>query len=721
MSGYRHYNNSVHSHLPKTHGAYRLVERMQHKLAELIDLEKTRHILERFSDAVGIPSAIIDLQGNVLIASRWRRICTDFHRPHPTACKRCIESDTILANELMQGKDFSLYSCMNGLTLAASPVIIENEHLANAFMCQFLTSEPDLDFFSRQADEYGFVKTAYFNALSEVPVVAQNALPPILSFLTSFSEMLATMGLKHLRQLETENELQAARDRLQTQNRELRLSEEELRARNEELLSSRDQIAILARLPAENPSPVLRIAEDGRLLYWNGAARDLMAGSEGWQEGGHVPPFWRGVVAEAFEVGSSSTLEAILGDRIFSLRAVPVSDNGYVNIYATDITERKQIEDELRRAKQEWERTFDSVPDLIAILDPQHRIVRANREMARRIGMEPEGCTGMRCHECVHKTQSAPELCPHEQTIADGRQHIAEVYEENLGGYFLVSTTPLRDEDGAIVGTVHVARDITERKLMEEELRKSRDELETRVNERTADLARAVARLELINQELQEFAFVASHDLQEPLRKIQSFCDLVLRSNMDRVDEKGKDHLTRIQQAAKRMQQLLKDLLNYSRVASHPEPFQSVDMKAIITEAAEVFEHKLKEIGGKIEILEMPVIEADSSQMTRLFQNLIGNAVKYAGSQKLYIRIYSDRTGSFHRFFVEDNGIGFEEKYLDRIFSPFQRLHGSAKYTGTGMGLAICRKIAERHSGSITAKSTPARGSTFIVLLPVKQ
>jgi len=694
---------------------------MQHKLVELIDVAKTQEILVSFLGAVGIPAAIADLEGKTVIATHMLRICTDFHRLNPATCKRCIESDTILANELMQGKGFSLYRCLNGLTDAASPIVIGGEHIANAFIGQFLTEKPDLDFFSRQADEFGFDKSDYFHALSEVPIVDQNVLPRLLAFLTSFAEMIANQGLKQLRQLEIEKELEAARDKLQFQNEELTASEEELRAQNEELLLFREQIETLARFPGEDPNPVLRVAADGRLLYSNEAARRSMACPQDWREGGNVPPFWRQVVAEAFAKGASNTLDARIDDKVFSCTVVPVLDNGYVNIYATDITERKRMEDELLRAKQEWERTFDSVPDLIAILDTQHRIVRANREMARRIGLEPELCVGLRCHECVHNSPTALEICPHQRSLLDGREHIAEVHEERLGGHFLISTTPLRDEHGDMVGTVHVARDITGRKKMEEELRKSRDELEARVHQRTADLAEAVARLELINQELQEFAFVASHDLQEPLRKIQSFCDMVVRSNRDRVDEKGKDYLARMQQAAKRMQQLLKDLLNYSRIATQPEPFQPVDMKEVVTEAAEVFEYKIRKDGGKIEISEMPVIEADSSQMTRLFQNLISNAVKYANPQGLLIRIYSDREDSFCRIYVEDNGIGFDEKYLDRIFSPFQRLHGRTEFSGTGMGLAICRKIVERHSGSITAKSSPGKGSTFIVTLPVRQ
>ncbi|SPF34976.1 putative Histidine kinase [Syntrophobacter sp. SbD1] len=589
---------------------------MQYKLAELIDVEKTEVILGRIIDAFGASAGIIDLEGNVIVAVRWRKICTDFHRKNQVSRKRCIVSTTKLANEVAPGGSFSVFKCLNGLTGASSPIVIEGEHLGNAFICQFLTEKPDTDFFTGQADEHEFDKSSYLSALSELPIIGRGALPSLLPLITSIAEAIASVGLRQLRQMEVEKELHRVRDKLQLQNAELKASEEELRAQNEKLYLSRN---------------------------------------------------------------------------------------------------------ELLRAKQEWERTFDAVPDLIAILDPQHRIVRANREMARRIGLETEQCAGLLCHECVHDSSSAPAICPHQLTLLDGREHIAEVHEPHLGGHFLVSTTALRDERGDIVGTVHVARDITGRKRMEEELRKSRDELEARVEERTAELGKAVARLELSNQELQEFAFVASHDLQEPLRKIHSFCDLVMRSNLDRVDEKGVDYLTRMQQAAKRMQRFLKDLLNYSRVSTQPEPFQPVDIKEVATEAAELFEHKLSKIGGKIEMAEMPVIQADPGQMIRLFQNLIGNAVKYASTEKLHIRIYSEQQKSLCRIFVEDNGIGFDERYLDRIFSPFQRLHGRSEYSGTGMGLAICRKIAERHLGSITAKSAPGKGSTFIVTLPVKQ
>lgn len=204
---------------------------MKHKLAELINVERTQEILARFLEAVGISAAIIDLEGKVLVTSRWRRICTEFHRVNEITCKRCIESDTTLANALLRGKSFSLYRCLNGLTDAASPIVIEGEHLANAFIGQFLTEKPDMEFFNCQAEECGFDKSAYFQALAEVPIVAQDTLPSVLAFLTSFAEMIANLGLKQSRQVEIERELQRTGEALQIQNEELSASEEELRLR----------------------------------------------------------------------------------------------------------------------------------------------------------------------------------------------------------------------------------------------------------------------------------------------------------------------------------------------------------------------------------------------------------------------------------------------------------------------------------------------------------
>ena len=188
------------------------------------------------------------------------------------------------------------------------------------------------------------------------------------------------------------------------------------------------------------------------------------------------------------------------------------------------------------------------------------------------------------------------------------------------------------------------------------------------------------------------------------------------------LDSTSQDYLDRVINSASRMRQLLRDLLEFSRVAARPEPFKKIDLVKIVREAADVFEASVKETGCQIEIENMPAIEADESQMLRLFQNLIGNALKFRGGETPRIKVYGklDRKG-ICEIFVKDNGIGFDPQFAELIFKPFQRLHGRSEYDGTGMGLAICRKIVERHGGSIRAESEPGKGSTFIIRLPVKQ
>lgn len=526
-----------------------------------------------------------------------------------------------------------------------------------------------------------------------------------------------------------------------------------------------------------------------------------------------------------------------------------------------DVTEQRRMESDLLHAKEEWERTFDSVPDLIAIMDTNHRLTRVNRAMARQLGTSPEKIIGAHCYNLAHGSDLPPHFCPHTQLLRDGKEHVVEVHEERLGGDYLLTVTPLRDAEDQILGSVHVLRDISERKRMVAELRQSRDELELRVRERTAqfreanqkllleveerkrvegtaeaerqrffhvletlpvyvclltpdhqvsfanrvfrerfgesrglrcyehlfgrsepceacdtykvldtkaphqwdwtgpdkrnynvfdfpftdtdgsslilemgidvtermraetELRATVSRLGLLNVELQEFAFVASHDLQEPLRKIQTFSDMAKKRCTPPLDSTGQQYLDRVITSAGRMRQLLDDLLQFSRVVTRPEPFEKVDLNRLVREAVDVFEQQIMQTGAKIEIQELPSIEVDASQLLRLFQNMIGNALKFRNKDRNpFIKIYAEAgEQDSWDIFVEDNGIGFEQQFAETIFKPFQRLHGRKEYEGTGIGLAICRKIAEQHGGSIRVRSGPGKGSKFILKLPGTQ
>jgi PAS domain S-box-containing protein len=227
------------------------------------------------------------------------------------------------------------------------------------------------------------------------------------------------------------------------------------------------------------------------------------------------------------------------------------------------------------------------------------------------------------------------------------------------------------------------------------------------------------------NDELQQFAFIASHDLQEPLRKIKTFGDRLKATCGDAFTAQGRDYLERMQNAAQRMQSLIEDLLTLSRVTTRAQPFVSVDLAQVTQEVLSDLEVAIQQSDAHVEVGELATVTADPLQMRQLLQNLIGNALKFRRPEEApFVKIYTEPTraingSEFCQIIVEDRGIGFDEKYLGRIFNVFQRLHGRSEYEGTGIGLAICRKIAERHHGSITAQSQPGAGAKFIVTLPM--
>jgi PAS domain S-box-containing protein len=236
------------------------------------------------------------------------------------------------------------------------------------------------------------------------------------------------------------------------------------------------------------------------------------------------------------------------------------------------------------------------------------------------------------------------------------------------------------------------------------------------------ELGRKARELTRSNAELEQFAYVASHDLQEPLRKIQAFGDRLKTHCHHALDERGRDYLQRMQNAARRMQSLINDLLTFSRVTTRGQPFVPVNLTEVAEEVVSDLEAHIQRTGGRVEVGDLPTIEADPVQERQLLQNLIDNGLKFhrpeeAPVVKVNGKLLDDRC----EITVQDNGIGFDEKYLDRIFTIFQRLHARFEYEGTGVGLALCRKIAERHGGNITAQSTPGKGATFIVTLSVKQ
>ncbi|HEX4924453.1 MAG TPA: ATP-binding protein [Bdellovibrionales bacterium] len=301
------------------------------------------------------------------------------------------------------------------------------------------------------------------------------------------------------------------------------------------------------------------------------------------------------------------------------------------------------------------------------------------------------------------------------KTIASGQVWEGEIRNRAKdGAHYWVHTTivPFLDAEGRPEQYVAVRYEITERKMAEEQLKVYAN------------------RLEVSNRELQDFASVAAHDLQEPLRKIQSFSDRLRSKAHAKLAADESEYLDRIQNSANRMQVLINDLLTYSRVTTRAQPFKRVDLNETMANVVSDLVVRIEQTGGKVEFKDLPAVDADPTQMHQLFQNLINNGLKFhKPGVPPVVRVTAERLtqSPFGRgrpavlISIEDNGIGFEEKYLDRIFTIFQRLHGRHEYEGTGIGLAVCRKIVDRHGGLLTARSTPGKGSSFLVTLPMGQ
>jgi chemotaxis family two-component system sensor kinase Cph1 len=402
----------------------------------------------------------------------------------------------------------------------------------------------------------------------------------------------------------------------------------------------------------------------------------------------------------------------------------------------------------LEESRMRYADLYDFAPVGYVTFDEQGRIVEMNLTGAKQLGIERGNLINAPFWAKVIESDRKQYLS-HLKKVFDTRGgDTCEVRLKTKAGgelYARLDSMFMKSADGAVSCRTSIT-DITEKKRAEEVLRKAHDELETMVEERTAELTLEIierkraeddtrtyaGKLERSNKELQEFSFVASHDLQEPLRKVRAFGSLLIEKHYEGLDEEGRDYLKRMLNAAKRMSEMIQALLDYSRVATTGEGVRRVDLTGLVQEVAGDLEIAIEKSGGRVEIGDLPEIEADAFQMRQLFQNLIGNAFKFRGKEAPLVRIRAERSDGTESagggagaapwsIFVEDNGLGFNEEHLDRIFSLFQRLHGRSEFEGSGMGLAICRRIVARHGGSITAKSKPGEGSTFIVTLPVNQ
>jgi PAS domain S-box-containing protein len=552
---------------------------------------------------------------------------------------------------------------------------------------------------------------------------------------------------------------------VQRENAARRIAEKEQREGEERFRTIANNISQLAWM-ADAHSSVIWYNQ--RWFDYTGMTFEEMADG-GRQKVLHPDHFQRVVekIDRCFRIGEvwEDTFPLLGKDgnyRWFLSRAVPIRDaGGNVSRWFgtnTDVTasreaekealrnavERKEMEEalfvarerviaerKLRESEASFRRLADAMPQIVFTAQPDGSFDYFNQRWYDYTGLTFEESKDGGWKSVAHPHDLPRRIDLWSRAISTGepfedqcrfRRKVDGVYRWHLG-----RALPIVNSEGKIEGWFGTCTDIEDYKRAEAENRQLNEQLESRVSQRTAELETAngalknsTDRLERSNRDLQDFATVASHDLQEPLRKVQVFGSRLKKNCGPLLDAQGQDYLERMLNAGRRMQTLVEDLLAFSRVTSQARPFVEVDLSVVTQEVLSDLEVRIAETGARVQLGELPTIDADPAQIRQLLQNLIGNALKFHKKEQApVIRIYAASTtqDGFFRLMVEDDGIGFDEKYLDRIFTVFQRLHGRAEYEGTGIGLAVCRKIAHRHGGEITAISAPGKGATFVVTL----
>lgn len=397
---------------------------------------------------------------------------------------------------------------------------------------------------------------------------------------------------------------------------------------------------------------------------------------------------------------------AVIATIDFSIKPV-FDDNGEVILLISegrDVTQKKLLEQKSREQEEQIRLFVRHTPAAIAMFDDNMRYMVVSDRWYKDYGLVGENIIGKSHYEIFPEISDMPEWkAIHKHSLAGSvivREQDPFPRKDGSMHWLRWELHPWKTSNNKIGGLIMFTEDITGRMKAQDNLKKLNQQLTES------------------NKELEQFAYVASHDLQEPLRMVSSFLQLLEKKYRSQLDEAALQYIHFAVDGSDRMKTLINDLLRFSRVGTSTDEIVPVDCNDIVANVIKVYDQKIRENNAIVEISGLPVVKANKTQVEQLFQNLIGNALKYRGKETPHIEVGCEEDEALWRFYVKDNGIGIDPRFYDKVFVIFQRLHGKGEYGGTGIGLAICKKIVERHGGKIWIESVLEKGSVFYFSMP---
>ena len=557
----------------------------------------------------------------------------------------------------------------------------------------------------------------------EATQISQAALLNILEDLYDTKEALRKAKDElEIRVRERTAELKKVNEKLRLEISELKQAEEELRESEEKyqslVESTEDSIYLLDR--------------KCRYLFMNKKHLSMLGLEAKKAKGRTYAEFHSedetkdliGKAEKVFETGKSLYYEhrSQRDGRYFLRTLSPVKETDgsskAITVISKDISELKEAEDALRESEEKYRTILENIEDAYYEVDIAGNFTFFNDSLCKISGYTKDELIGMNNRQYMDQENAKKVYRAFNKVYNTGKPEKGFDYKfirkDGNKGHANASISLMKDAEGQRIGFRGIIRDITQRKRAEEELKHYVDELERS------------------NQELEQFAYIASHDLQEPLRMVASYTQLLVRRYKGKLDSDADEFIAYAVDGATRMQDLINDLLTYSRIGTRGKDFEPTDCEAVFDRTLGNLQKAIEESGAKVTHDPLPTVMADDMQLGQLFQNLIGNAIKFRSEEPPSIHVSCERIGksaignpqsAMNKawvFSVRDNGIGIDPEFTGRIFIIFQRLHKRREYPGTGIGLAVCKKIVERHGGRIWVESQPGKGSTFYFTIPLR-